>query len=163
MTSNATDSPSVAGLAPAIPFPRTYGEVMLPLVVDRLPEPLLTLYRSNPRVTQWVHLQDRVRRAEKVSSWTQWTADESAAYDREDYRRFSQLRGYADAEIDEFEQFIHLTYALDAEMHQQGEVDFCINAEWEIQQIVRTPAYERIEEELARMSEAGRSSGNAIS
>jgi hypothetical protein len=132
-------------------FPNTYGEVMRSLDVDQLPEPLLSQYRDNSRVKEWVHVADRVHRAEKVSSWTQWTDEESAAYAIEDYRLFSRLRGYSEAEIREFGRYITLCRQLKEEM---GDEDYCVDAEFAIKQIVSTPAYFEVDRILFEMSQA---------
>ncbi len=132
-------------------FPKTYGEVMRPLDVNQLPMPLLLQYQCIPRVKEWVHIADRVRRAEKVSSWTQWSAGESAANEVDDYRLFSRLRGYNEAEIEEFERFIALCDHL-------GE-DFCFSAEIAMNQIVRTPEYHAVEGilyDLSQVASTGR-------
>lgn len=131
-------------------FPKTYGEVMRPLDVNQLPEPLLSEVRSKPLVREWVHLHDRVRRAEKVSSWTQWTAEEIAAYEAADYVLFSRLRGYSEAEIEEYTRCMALMEQVDLEMSGSD----CLDACWEILKIVRTPAYDRVEEILLGMARA---------
>ncbi|MCY1165283.1 hypothetical protein D9M73_51860 [compost metagenome] len=131
-------------------FPRTYGEVMQLLDVDKLPEPLRSQYWANPRVKEWTHIADRVHRAEKVSSWTQWTREEAAAYEVGDYRLFSQLRGYNEAEIEEFERYITLSIQLNEQM---GD-DYCAAAAFAIQQIVSTPGYEEVDGILFEMSQA---------
>ena len=105
---------------------------MRPLDIKKLPEPLLTQYRDMPAVREWLHLMDRVRRAEKISSWAQWTPEEAIAYEVEDYRQFSQLRGYSESEIGEFLRFVQLSFELDCEMALLGESDFCAHAEWAV-------------------------------
>ena len=79
-------------------LPATYGEVLVPLDVATLPEPLAVLYRDSALFRDWVHALDRTLRAEKVSSWTTWTAPERQAWDAGDTVAFSRLRGYTEAE-----------------------------------------------------------------
>lgn len=130
-------------------LPKTYGDVMRPLDVDRLPQSLLSLYQENPEIREWVHLAERVRRAEKISSWTQWTTDESAAYEMGDFRVFSRLRGYSQDEIEEFARFIALTGRIN---HSMGDEDFCAAFDFEIQEIVATPEFAQIQRQLMAMS-----------
>lgn len=89
---------------------------------------------------EWVHAADRVERAEKVSSWTQWTCEETAAYAAIDRRLFSRLRGYTEAEIGEFEHFMTLSNQLNIQM---GDEDYCFAITFEIKKIVTTPSSTR--------------------
>lgn len=131
-------------------FPATYGEVMPPLDVTRLPDDLRSLYESDAVFREWTHLSDRVRRAEKISCWTQWTPQQSAAYKANDIRLFSQLRGYTDAEIAEFDRFMALGRELDA---RNGEA-FRLDVEHLLGQLVETERLRAINHALFRMSEA---------
>jgi hypothetical protein len=78
-------------------FPNTYGEVMAPFDAELLCASTANLYAHDLKIRTWIDLYFRVRRAEKVSSWTQWTAEERKLYSNEEYRRFSRLRGYTES------------------------------------------------------------------
>lgn len=123
-------------------LPATYGEVLMPLDLAQLPEPLLSQCAARPLVRSWVVFADRVQRAEKVSAWTQWTPDEHDAYDRGDWRAFSRLRGYSEAEIADFDSYLALCAQVDAAM---GEPGFCESAGFALTQLLRTSEYERVE------------------
>lgn len=129
--------------------PATYGEVMKPLDVEALPEDLLDLYKSNPLFREWVHLHESVHRAEKISSWTEWTAEQGEAYQSGDYAGFSRLRGYTEGEIEDFQRFVALTEKLDID---QKDENFSHAASWAINQLVSTPRLWDIEAELAVIS-----------
>ena len=131
-------------------FPATYGEVMAPLDVTRLPDDLRSLYECDAMFREWTHLSDKVRRAEKISCWTQWTPEQSAAYQANDIRLFSQLRGYTEAEIAAFERFMALGRELDA---RYGDA-FCLDVEYLLGQLVETERLRAINHALFRMSEA---------
>jgi hypothetical protein len=61
----------------------------------------------------------QVIKEEKQSNPDDWTADERAAYGSGDWRKFSRLRGYTEAEIENYGEFMRLAYALDAK-HGDG-------------------------------------------
>jgi hypothetical protein len=115
-----------------------------------LPHDLRSLYESDPTFREWVHLTDKVRRAEKVSCWTQWTSPQHAAYEAGDLLHFSLLRGYTAAEIAEFSRSMALVVELDG---RHGD-DFCLNVEFVLGQLVETEELRAINQELCRMSEA---------
>lgn len=128
-------------------FPATYGLVMGPLVIDKLSEETQQMYRADATFRDWVHLYDQVMRAEKISSWAQWTPEQTAAYQAGDYVLFSRLRGYTEQEIEDFERHLDLIRTLD----QTHEVDFCRQFIYEIQEAVRTPAFDEVEARILAM------------
>lgn len=76
--------------------------------------------RLDPAVRKYIEVLDRTTRAEKVSDPDTWTREQRDAYGRGDWREFSRLRGYTDAEIDDFQMYLDLTYSLIA---KYGEDD----------------------------------------
>ena len=48
-----------------MPQPSTYGEVLKPLDLAVLTPDLAQIYRNDDQFREWVHVYDRVRRAEK--------------------------------------------------------------------------------------------------
>jgi hypothetical protein len=58
-------------------------------------------------------LVDRTQRAEMISDPAKWTMTEQDAWDREDWRAFSTLRGYTEREIADFAEYIALAGELD--------------------------------------------------
>jgi hypothetical protein len=70
--------------------------------------------RCDPDVLAFMAASVRAKREEKSSDPAEWTAQESAAYSRGDWRTFSRLRGYTEAEIANFGEFIRLAGVLDA-------------------------------------------------
>lgn len=131
-------------------FPATYGEVMGVFDAVLLPHYWRSLYESDLVFREWVHLTDKVRRAEKVSCWTQWTPEQRAAYEAGDLLLFSLLRGYTEAEIAEFSR----SMALMVELNVRHGDDFCLNVEYALGQLVETERLRAINHELCRMSEA---------
>lgn len=85
---------------------KTYGEVFRPLEIDRLPPNLRLQLMQDPELMTWVLLVERVLRAEKISSWVDWTEAEHAAYDSESFEPFSRLRGYSEEEIADFSTYL---------------------------------------------------------
>lgn len=132
-------------------FPATYGEVMGPFSPDRLPADLRDMYESDPVFREWIVLMDTVRRAEKISCWTQWTQEEHAAYRAKDLARFSRLRGYTESEIADFNRYMALIGKLTT---RYGE-EFCLDASYVFSRMVETAIQQAIEREICRMSEAG--------
>lgn len=131
-------------------LPATYGEVLLPLDVTKLPDDLATLYRDNPTFRAWVHLHDRVTRAEKVSCWAQWTPEQTAAYQRSDLREFSRLRGYTPEEIAEWAQCSSMLNQLIVEIG----FDEMWSIEFALEQLVTTPEHEAVQASLRALSDA---------
>ncbi len=78
--------------------------------------------QADPDVVEFVRTSRRRDAEEKESSPYDWTDAENAAYDSGDWRRFSELRGYTPAEIENFGRSMELARALDA---RYGE-DFAI-------------------------------------
>jgi hypothetical protein len=132
-------------------LPATYELVLKPLDVSALPAHLSALYRDDPLFHEWVHVCDRTRRAEKVSSWTQWSALEQAVYDSGDTASFSRLRGYTDADIADFQRYLELSELLDT---AHGDDDFTFFAGVDLLALTRTPEFDALEAELAQMSDA---------
>lgn len=97
-----------------------YGDFMQPLRISSLE--LSDQMKSDPEVLKYVELLDKTMRAEKVSDPDTWTAEESAAYGRGDWREFSRLRGYTTEEILDFQFHLELTRSLSA---KYGEDDVC--------------------------------------
>lgn len=63
-------------------------------------------HRADPLIVRFAHLYDRTTRAEKVSNPAHWTPAERAAYDSEDWKAFSRLRGYTEDEIADFRAYL---------------------------------------------------------
>jgi hypothetical protein len=131
-------------------YPKCYGEVMRPLDVAELPDYLQAAYAASPLFREWLHLSDKVRRAKKVSSWTEWTPELHLAYD-EGFEAFSRLRGYSEEEIADFGRYLVLTDQVDAE---QGDGDFTCCAAYEIHQVTRTQAFYALAGHLVALSAA---------
>lgn len=83
-----------------------YGDTMPKLDVDYLA--LLEEHRADPLVMRFIDLCDRTTRAEKISRPDEWTEEERAAYQSDDWESFSRLRGYTDEEIADFRQYLEL-------------------------------------------------------
>jgi hypothetical protein len=132
-------------------FPATYGDVLGPLDIAALPEPLAALHRDSPLFRDWVQALDRTTRAEKVSSWTTWTDLERRAYDSGDVVAFSRVRGYTEAEIAEFLGYLDLTRKLDAEHPDDPDFTFC--AMHDVLQTMRTPAFDELDARLQALSD----------
>lgn len=80
---------------------------MLPLNFGQLELP--DDMRADPEVTRYVQVHDRTLRAEKVSDPAAWTQAETEAYASGDWVKFSRLRGYTEAEIHDFQQYVDLS------------------------------------------------------
>lgn len=87
-----------------------YGDFMRPLDVDQLQ--LSDDMRSDAEVMRYIVLHDKTLRAEKVSDFEDWTQEETDAYRTEDWRKFSRLRGYSEAEISDYADYVDLSDAL---------------------------------------------------
>lgn len=87
-----------------------YGEVMRPLdpASIELPEHL----KLDPDVARYLLISDRTRRAEIVSAPDTWSSAEKEAYARDDWFTFSRLRGYSQAEIEDFQIMLDLCHKL---------------------------------------------------
>ncbi len=132
-------------------LPATYGELMKPLDVAALPEPLAALHRDSALFRGWVLALDRTTRAEKVSSWTTWTRAERRAYEAGDVAAFSRLRGYTEAEIADHLAYLELTRQLDAAHADDPDFSFC--AMHDVLQTMWTPAYDAVEARLQSLSD----------
>lgn len=151
-----TPAPPAPGDAPprqAAPdvFPATYGEVLNPLDVTALPRHLALLHRDSALFRDWVQALDRTTRAEKVSSWTTWTELERRAYDSGDVVAFSRVRGYTDAEIAAYLDYLELTRELDAAHPDDPDFTFC--AMHDVLQTMRTPAFDALDARLQALSD----------
>lgn len=142
--------PSMAG--ERAPLPATYGEVLMPLDLAALPPALAMCLRDDALLREWVHALDRTARAEKVSSWTTWTAAERRAYDAGDTVAFSRLRGYTDAEIADYLHFLELTRRLDAAHPDDPDFSFCTMHD--VLQTMCTPAFHALDAHLQALSDA---------
>lgn len=129
-------------------WPATYGEIMKPLDMSLLPSDLAALCQTDSLVREWIHLADSVRRAEKVSCWKDWTPEQRAAYDANDFRLFSRLRGYTEGEIAQFDRYLELVATLDAR-HGEG---FCCDADFCLAQLVETPESRAVDREIGRVA-----------
>lgn len=69
---------------------------------------------DEPDVIPFMEAYRQACAEEKQSDPATWTAEQRAAYNAGDWKEFSRLRGYAEAEIANFERFVSLAYALDA-------------------------------------------------
>lgn len=79
-----------------------------------VPEGFLTeAEQRDPDVLAFIVASRRVALEEKSSDPAQWTAQESAAYERGDWRTFSRLRGYSEDEIANFGEYMRLAGVLD--------------------------------------------------
>lgn len=96
----------------SVKTPKTYGEVMRPLNIDKLG--LIDEHRKDPLIQRFIKVSDAVKRAEKISEPDTWTAEQKEAYEQGDYKRFSELRGYTPAEIRQFGEFMDLVEKVDA-------------------------------------------------
>jgi hypothetical protein len=96
-----------------------YGDIMRPLCVSSLQ--LSEEMRLDPEVTRYIYLLDRTMRAEKVSDPNTWAQEQRVAYDRDDWREFSRLRGYTEDEMHDFQTYLDLTYVL-IEKYSEDEV-----------------------------------------
>jgi hypothetical protein len=133
-------------------LPATYGDVLTPLDVTSLPPSLATLHRDDTLFRDWVQALDRTVRAEKVSSWTTWTAAERQAWDASDTVAFSRLRGYTEAEIADYLRYLELTQALDAAHPDDPDFSFCTMHD--VLQTMRTPAFDALDAHLQALSDA---------
>jgi hypothetical protein len=131
-------------------LPATYGEVLDPLDVAGLPDPLAALHRDSALFRDWVQALDRTMRAEKVSSWTTWTEPERRAWDAGDVVGFSRLRGYTEAEISDYLAYLELTRRLDAGHPDDPDFSFC--ALHDVLRLVRTPGFDALEAQLRALS-----------
>ncbi|MEJ8851909.1 hypothetical protein [Variovorax rhizosphaerae] len=109
---------------------------------------------TSPMIRDWVRLYDRVQRAEKVSSPTQWSPLEVVAYEHEGWALFSRLRGYTTREIADFKAYLALCESI-KRSEPDGEV-FLLQASLEIQRLVSTEAFRQVEARLLAMSHAQR-------
>lgn len=137
--------------SPDAPLPATYGEVLTPLDATALPPALAVLYRDDALLRAWVHALDRTVRAEKVSSWTTWSAAERQAYDAGDTVAFSRLRGYTEAEIVDYLHYLELTRMLDAAHPDDPDFSFCTMHD--VLQTMRTPAFDALDARLQALSD----------
>lgn len=131
-------------------LPATYGEVMQPLNTANLSDDLATFYRDNAVFREWLHVYDRVARAEKVSSWTQWTPKEHTAYTEGNLAKFSRLRGYTPEEIVDFEH----AQTLLARLGQEFGEDFAMDLFYEFHFLMETPELLEVKRRLQVMSDA---------
>lgn len=63
---------------------------------------------KDKEVRQLLHLQDKTRKAEKVSDPKGWTAAERAAHESGDWRKFSEARGYTKSEMRDYSKYLKL-------------------------------------------------------
>ena len=77
---------------------------------DKITQELLQEYGAldDRNVTEFIERKAQASAEEKKSNPSDWTADERTAYDSGDWKKFSQLRGYNAAEIDNFERYLGL-------------------------------------------------------
>lgn len=127
---------------------KNYGDVMKPLVLTDLHPTLQAQLAASPKLLEFVKLADQVHRAEKITSFNDWTPEERHAYDSGDSVSFSRLRGYTEDEIQTFLHYLAVSQVLIDEM---GE-DEVASIEFEMQQATSTPEFEQVEDELRRMS-----------
>ncbi len=132
-------------------LPATYGDVLKPLDVAALPAPLAALYRDDALFRDWLHALDRATRAEKVSSWTTWTDAERRAYDTGDVAAFSRIRGYTEAEIADFLDYLALTERLSA--CHPDDPDFAFCTLHDVLRTLSTPAYDALQAQLDALSQ----------
>ncbi len=95
-----------------------YGDFMRPLDLHVLE--LSDEMRADVEVERFIELYDRTLRAEKVSDPDDWTPEQKSAYKCENFRVFSQLRGYSEQEILDFSDYLASANALTA---KYGEDD----------------------------------------
>lgn len=70
--------------------------------------------RADKDVQEFIDLDDRTSRAEMDRTPEQWTTEQRSAYRSGDWRTFSELSGYSESEISDFERFMTLAENLDA-------------------------------------------------
>jgi len=141
------------GESPAAPEqvrPSTYGEVMRPLDVREFSEEFAELYRSDPLVRRWVLMYDTTSRAEKVSSWTEWTEAQHEAYAAGDTELFSRLRGYSEKEIAEFSAYLKASNEMREKYADDGLIFDLI---YELETITKTPARSALDRQLVALSD----------
>ena len=63
---------------------------------------------ADPTVQEFLRLQRVVRAAEKQSDPNDWTPEQKEAWRRKDWKTFSQLRGYTEGEIADYEKMLEL-------------------------------------------------------
>lgn len=63
---------------------------------------------DDPNVAEFIERKAQASAEEKKSNPDDWTAEQRTAYDSGDWKKFSQLRGYNAAEIDNFERYLGL-------------------------------------------------------
>ena len=88
-------------------------DVEFPPIPPRIAAWLSAQEQADPDIREFLYRSDRARREEKQSNPDDWTEAQSAAWLAGDWRTFSRLRGYDDAEIANFAEFIRLAHLLD--------------------------------------------------
>lgn len=78
----------------------------------KLPEWLTKQQAADPEVAEFIKRSRQADAEEKQSNPDDWTAAERTAYDSGDWRKFSELRGYNESEIENFQKFIKLADSL---------------------------------------------------
>lgn len=68
--------------------------------------------RDDPDVHAFIERARQADAEEKVSDPDDWTPDQRASWARGDWREFSRLRGYTDAEIANFDEYLRLAYLM---------------------------------------------------
>jgi hypothetical protein len=123
-------------------YPATYGAVMRPLIVSELDERTQKLMAERSDIRRWIELNDVVRRAEKISSYLDWTSEQTAAYEL-GWETFSRARGYTEDEIATFKSF--------HELHQilcEEDLDLLWELEFALDAVRSTPELDAINEDL---------------
>lgn len=92
--------------------PRTYGEDLGPLNINKIKQYLSKEEFADPDVQEFIKLTDKVQKAEKISDPSSWTAQERAAYESGDWQEFSKLRGYTAAEIADYDNLLKVSQTL---------------------------------------------------
>ncbi|WP_159953039.1 PLxRFG domain-containing protein [Rhizobium sp. 18065] len=68
--------------------------------------------RGEPTLSEFLERAQRASEQEKESDPDDWTSEEKRAYNSGDWEKFSRLRGYSDAEIENFRRYLELANGL---------------------------------------------------
>lgn len=92
----------------------TYGNNMVPLNIEAVLNKFSDAEKIDPLIRRFIELTDATSRAEKISNPDDWTPEQRRAYNSGDTAKFSRLRGYTEAEIRQFNDFMQAAHDVDA-------------------------------------------------
>lgn len=87
---------------------------MAPQNIESVLDGLSGIDKSDPLIRRFIELDDATSRADTISSPDDWTPEQRCAYDSGDTSKFSRLRGYTEAEIKQFNEFMQAAHDVDA-------------------------------------------------